>query len=286
MNKQSLDDEWKAWLKENIIRGCDSEELFAILLRNHFTVDSIRQEMGDKFPAYSKLLEPALQEEKSILNIDYRAIANVRLTRPDSGLNVFQVVSRKVQLYMLEDFMSGEECDKIADIAAHHLRPSTTTTNVAGYRTSSTCDLGLLHDPFADSIEEKIARTLGIRTSYSETNQAQRYEVGQEFKQHTDYFQPGTGEYIKFADDDRGQRTWTFMVYLNDVPRGGGTHFPEINKVFMPKKGRAIIWNNLFPDGTPNYNTLHAGLPVEEGYKTIITKWFREKGEGPMFYDD
>lgn len=39
-------------------------------------------------------------------------------------------------------------------------------------------------------------------------------------------------------------------------------------------------------NGTTNYNVLHAGMPVEEGHKVIITKWFREHGPGPMFYPD
>ena len=76
------------------------------------------------------------------------------------------------------------------------------------------------------------------------------------------------------------------MVYLNDVPKGGGTKIFAIDKVIMPQKGRAIIWNNLHPDGSVNYDTLHAGLPVEDGEKFIITKWFRVKGRGPISYKD
>lgn len=41
----------------------------------------------------------------------------------------------------------------------------------------------------------------------------------------------------------------------------------------------------IYANGMPNYNVLHAGMPVE-GYKVIITKWFREHGSGPMFYPD
>jgi prolyl 4-hydroxylase len=47
--------------------------------------------------------------------------------------------------------------------------------------------------------------------------------------------------------------------------------------VLKPKKGTAVIWNNLGPDGAPNYNTLHAAMPVEEGHKAIVTKWFRQR---------
>ena len=285
MDKRRLDESWQGWLKENIERQCDPEELLGILLKNNFTIDSIKMYMGDKFPGHSELLGAAAEREKT--DIDYKAISEVRLTRPNSGLNVLQMVTNKLQLFILDDFMTEEECESIIRISGEHLRPSTVTTGDRdpGYRTSSTCDLGLLKDPFVQMIDEKISRALGIRLAYSEGNQAQRYEVGQEFKQHTDFFQPGTGEYSKYADH-RGQRTWTFMVYLNTVARGGGTKFFGIDKVLMPFRGRAVIWNNLYPDGTPNRDTMHAGLPIEEGHKVIITKWFREKGPGPMFYPE
>ena len=66
----------------------------------------------------------------------------------------------------------------------------------------------------------------------------------------------------------------------------GGTKFHKIGHTFQPKKGQAVLWNNLNPDRTPNAATLHSGEPVLAGHKVIITKWFRELGSGPMFYDD
>ena len=286
MGMKKLDGTWPAWLQENLDRKCDPEQLLGILLKNGFGAESIQQHMGTLFPSGSPLLK-GMGQAKDGPAIDYTAVSRPRLTRGDAGLNVLQMVSDKIQLYVLDGFMSAEECDRIVDISAQHLRPSTVTTGDRdkGYRTSSTSDLSLLNDPYVATIDEKIARTLGIRLPYSEGIQAQRYEAGQEFKQHTDYFQPGTGEYATFAGT-RGQRTWTFMVYLNDGMTGGGTKFFALDKIFTPKKGTAVVWNNLYPDGTPNHDTLHSGMPVEAGHKIIITKWFRDRGTGPMFYED
>ena len=47
----------------------------------------------------------------------------------------------------------------------------------------------------AVNIDEKICKTLGIRPEYSEGIQAQRYDVGQQFKAHSDYFEPDTNVY-------------------------------------------------------------------------------------------
>ena len=279
---RALDGTWPKWLRENIERKCNPEQLLGILLKNGFSEDSIKQHMGVAFPANSPLLSSAKPPPAA----DYMALSKLRITRGDSGLNAQQVVTDKLQLFVLDGFMSAEECKRIVKISSKHMRPSTVTTGDRdkGYRTSSTSDLGLLNDPDVMQLDEKIARTLGIPLSYSEGIQAQRYEVGQEFKQHTDFFAPNSAEYATYAGD-RGQRTWTFMVYLNEGMTGGGTKFFAIDKVFTPRLGTAVIWNNLLPDGRPNPQTLHSGLPVEKGHKIIITKWFRDRGRGPMFYE-
>lgn len=282
MSKQRLSQSWKNWLQENIARNCSPEDLLGKLLKNQFSIDSIREAMGEKFPANSQLLSNVPPDD-----IDYAAIAETHITRSDTGLQVQKFQTNKLQLYVIEDFMSKLECEKIVKISNSRLRPSTVTTGDKdkNYRTSSTSDLSLLDDPFVSDIDNKIARAVGIRPTYSEGLQAQKYEIGQEFKRHTDYFQLGTAEYEKYAGL-RGNRTWTFMVYLNNVAKGGGTTFFAVEKIFTPRTGTAIAWNNLNPDGTVNPDTLHSGLPVERGHKMIITKWFRELGNGPMFFDD
>ena len=282
MSTKRLDASWTAWLKENIDRGCNTEELLGILLRNAFDIDSIRAAMGSHYPLHSPLALAA--EHRAPDPIDHRALSHPRLTLPQSGAVRF--ATDKLQLYTLADFLTAAQCDAIVAIINRHLRPSTVTiaTTDRGYRTSRTCDLSLVGSPLVAELDERIARTLGIRAAYSEGIQAQRYDVGEEFKQHTDYFEPGTSEYAQYGGA-RGNRTWTFMVYLNDVEAGGGTRFVALDHAFMPVKGLAVAWNNLHPDGTVNPDTLHAGTPVLAGHKIIITKWFRERGSGPMLYE-
>ena len=65
------------------------------------------------------------------------------------------------------------------------------------------------------------------------------------------------------------------MVYLNAVERGGETCFKRLGRCFTPVKGMALAWNNLLADGTPNPFTLHQSMPVLEGNKWVIAKWFR-----------
>jgi prolyl 4-hydroxylase len=283
MNKLHLDTSWKSWLQENISRKCDPEELLGILLQNNFALESIEKSMGKSFPAHSPLIKKASKDPARSL---HQELAEVRLTQPDSKKLVQKVLTSKLQLYTIDHFLSGKECDAIVKLMRKHLRPSTITIASPDkyFRTSQTCDLSLFKNKTIAATDKKIAEALGIRLPYSEGIQAQHYDVGQEFKQHTDYFQPETDEYREHAGK-RGNRTWTFMIYLNDVEEGGETRFYEIDYTITPQKGRAVVWNNLHPDGSVNYDTLHAGLPIKKGHKDIITKWFREKGTGPMFFN-
>ena len=271
MEEKLLDARWHDWLRDNMKLGCDLLELMNTLRKAGYSDAAIAAGLDAVRPTGDAFADGAMQPPPLIR----RAPANLRrFDHPD------------VELYELENFLSRRECDKLLALIAHHLRPSTVSFDNGDryFRTSQTSHLSHLKSPVATSTDEKICRTLGIRPEYAEGIQAQRYDVGQQFKPHWDYFEPGTREFLRFAGT-RGNRTWTFMVYLNEGMEGGGTRFTELNHTFQPKTGLAVLWNNLKPDGTPNPLTKHSGEPVTGGHKVIITKWFRAIGEGPVFYE-
>jgi prolyl 4-hydroxylase len=282
MSGKRLDASWAGWLAENLRRGCNPEELLGLLLSNAFDIRSIKSAMGAHYPVHSPLALAA--EGRDPDPIDVETIAHPRLVLPGSGAVRFD--TELMQLYTIERFLDDATCDELCEVVDRNLRRSTVTlVSEPGYRSSRTSDLGLLDAPVVARVDLQIARMLGIRLAYSEVIQGQRYDVGEEFREHTDYFEPGTPEHREHAGA-RGNRTWTFMVYLNDVAAGGATRFLALDHDFVPVKGNAVVWNNLWPDGTVNPNTLHAGMPVTTGHKVIITKWFRERGTGPMAFDD
>jgi len=121
---------------------------------------------------------------------------------------------------------------------------------------------------------------MGIPTEQGETIQGQRYAVGQQFKQHHDFFftdQP----YWQTEKDMGGQRTWTAMIFLNQPEAGGETYFEKAGIKVAPRTGTLLTWYNLDQRGEPNLNSLHEGRPVAAGVKYIITKWYRERRWGP-----
>jgi len=188
--------------------------------------------------------------------------------------------NRDLTLFIQKDFLSAEECaGLIARIEADR-RPSTIAdANGDGYfRTSETCDLSRT-DPFVAAIDTKISAYAGIDPVHGEPIQGQRYAPGQEFKAHTDYFDPLGEDFARYCSV-AGNRTWTFMIYLNAPGAGGATRFTKVNKIIQPETGKLLAWNNRLPNGAPNPASIHHGMKVRAGAKYIITKWYRERPWG------
>lgn len=183
----------------------------------------------------------------------------------------------ELELYMLRDFLSGYECAGLIERIDANRRPSTIADDLGyeAFRTSETCDLDG-RDPFVAAIDAKLAAVSGLDPAHGEPLQGQRYAVGQEFKAHTDYFEPHGADYQTYCGRS-GNRTWTLMVYLNDVRDGGATRFVKVDKMMKPQRGRLLAWNNRLPDGGVNPWTLHHGMKVRAGTKYVITKWYRER---------
>ncbi len=186
----------------------------------------------------------------------------------------------KAEIFQCRDFAPPELRKALITLIDRDRRPSTIADSNGDdyFRTSETCDLQA-GEPAVELLETMLTELSGIDSAYGEPLQGQRYAVGQEFKAHTDYFTPGGPDWEKFCAV-AGQRTWTFMIYLNDVEAGGATRFKAVGKTFQPEAGKLVCWNNRRLDGRENPNTLHHGMKVRSGTKYVITKWYRERPWG------
>ncbi len=191
-----------------------------------------------------------------------------------------RVPDPRIEMFILRGFLDPATCAELIAIIDTRRRPSTIAdANGDDYfRTSETCDLD--HgDPLVSALDADLAEISGIDPVYGEPLQGQRYAEGQEFKAHTDYFEPDGADYARYCAI-AGQRSWTFMIYLNDVAAGGATRFKMIDKMVQPERGKLLIWNNRLPDGRVNPATLHHGMKVRKGTKYVITRWYRERPWG------
>jgi prolyl 4-hydroxylase len=213
-------------------------------------------------------------------------LAQVPAQLPDSGgpaerlsrtNGVQRVPARALELFVVRDFLSPQACAALMERIDEGRRPSEISDDlgIANFRTSETCDLDS-GDPVVAGVERAIAELLGLDPGASEPLQGQRYAPGQEFKPHTDTFEPGGYDHLVHTAAT-GQRTWTTMIYLNAPEDGGATRFKTIGKTIRPETGKLVVWNNLLPDGRPNPATLHQGMKVRRGTKYVLTKWFRER---------
>ncbi len=191
------------------------------------------------------------------------------------------VLSWKPRIFYFHNFLSDSECEHLKVLAAPYLERSTVVGDtlengvIDNRRTSQTMFLPSdLHDPIVKNIETRISRITLIPLENCESIQVVYYDKGGEYQPHYDYFDPNTQGGM--ANIMRGgQRVATFLMYLNDVEKGGQTIFPKINLAVTPKRGDAILFFDCLPDGRTDPLTFHGGSPVLEGEKWIATKWFR-----------
>jgi prolyl 4-hydroxylase len=182
-----------------------------------------------------------------------------------------------IQLYVGEGFLDPDSCQRMCSQIDDGSYPSPLydKENWEDVRTSYSCNLNA-YDPLILDIDTRIASLLGIEKVHGEPLQGQRYQEGQQFREHADFFyidEPYWAEY----EPHGGQRTWTAMIYLNEPAAGGATRFKLLDFQVEPRLGRILVWNNMALDGSPNPWTLHEGTAVEAGTKYIVTKWYRER---------
>lgn len=190
---------------------------------------------------------------------------------------VQKVPNRALTLFIQRDFLTADECAGLIALIDANRRPSTIAdaNGDGAFRTSETCDLDNAH-PLVAEVDRRLADFAGIDPTHGEPIQGQRYSAGQEFKAHTDFFDPKGEDFERYCSM-AGNRTWTLMVYLNQPAAGGATRFLEIGKTVQPEAGKLLAWNNRLDPGKYNAASLHHGMKVRSGVKHVITKWYRER---------
>ncbi len=214
---------------------------------------------------------------------DKAALARVGVSvraRLEADPAIHRVPVERAEIFVAGDFLSADECAHLMAMIDRVAQPSRTYDPESGaqYRTSYSGDVDP-GDTFVRMIERRICDLLGIDQSWGETIQGQRYQPGQEFYAHYDWFDTNSA-YWPAEVERGGQRSWTAMVYLNDMPEGGATSFVDIGTSVQPQAGALLVWNNMLAGGSPNPHVRHAALPVVHGVKYVITKWFRTRRWG------
>ncbi len=202
---------------------------------------------------------------------------------PIKKLEGFEKVAISPLVYICPHFLSDEECDHLIEIARSSLKrtevidPHSPHSKTSTGRTSLGTFLPFItKDQVVINIRARIAKITEIPLERAERMQILYYDIGGEFVPHYDYFDLATiGGLVNY--NRGGQRIATFIVYLNTPEKGGETFFLEADLKIVPEKGKALLFYNLREEGWTDPMSLHAGLPVLEGEKWLMTQWLREK---------
>ncbi|CAN1307159.1 Probable prolyl 4-hydroxylase 4 [Linum perenne] len=141
-------------------------------------------------------------------------------------------VSWKPRAFVYQGFLTDLECDHLISLAKSELKRSAVADNLSGQsqlsevRTSSGMFIRKGKDPIVDGIEEKIAAWTFLPKENGEDIQVLRYEEGQKYEPHYDYFV----DKVNIARG--GHRVATVLMYLTDVKKGGETVFPSAEVSF------------------------------------------------------
>ncbi|GAB1603052.1 uncharacterized protein LOC115215919 [Argonauta hians] len=118
---------------------------------------------------------------------------------------------------------------------------------------------------FSEIFEKRIEQAMGLRPENGGKFQITSYPSGIGYKKHTDC-QPGS--------DDKRDKMATVLVYLETVTEGGEIRFPELGIWVRPRKGRALVWNNMNKKGQCEDLSQHLADPVKTGSKYILQRWY------------
>lgn len=181
----------------------------------------------------------------------------------------------KPMIQEIEDQLTQEDCQGIIDSVKDKMKVAGVLGSTENnYRIA---EQAWIHEnnPLTLKIKNIVLHKTNLPVENQEAIHIVRYGVGGQYKPHHDFFHPNTS-YYENATKNGGQRKYSCLFYLNDNFKGGETEFPKQDLMVKPKTGKLLMWDNLKKDGSPNHDTLHAGLPVTEGEKWICIVWVRE----------
>ncbi|MGQ2989559.1 MAG: 2OG-Fe(II) oxygenase [Brevundimonas sp.] len=192
-----------------------------------------------------------------------------------------RLVSERPHVLLCDGFVSPAVCDWLMDRARPHLAPArvydldTGEGRIEEIRSNTAHAFDLSQtDMVLVLLRERIARLAGLPVAGFEASQVLRYTPGQQFDWHVDFLDPATPGH---RDDlaRRGQRIATCLVWLDDDHDGGETAFSAPDLKLRGRKGDAILWANVTPDGRADPLSRHAGLPPTRGEKWVLSQWMR-----------
>jgi prolyl 4-hydroxylase len=280
-----LSSELKDWITHNLNRGCAPSALIESMVGQNFDTQIARGLVNAFVTARAEGMPPlegsvTLQAPKP----EYRYETPhppPAMRASDRDVRVLLRLERPV-IALLEDVLSADECDALIAMARPRLRPSTVVDpqtgadTIAQYRNSEGMFFRPAENELIAVLDGRISELMNRPVEQGEGLQVLRYGPGGHTAPHFDFLIPSNPSNVASINRS-GQRVATLMVYLNDVPGGGGTVFPEVGLSVSPRRGNAVYFEYANSLQQVDSRSLHVGAPVIEGEKWVVTKWMRSR---------
>jgi len=217
-------------------------------------------------------LRPLIYKDGQSLDLPISAWNDYEYMNGEKLVQYYEVQgAEKIGLVYFQNFMTSEEvddaislCDKRNGWTKSPSRDESDgpSTSLKRTRTSYSCPLiwPLLYLPkmdilresgkltkniedeitFSWRLQQRVSHLLNSEETFIEPLQIVRYESGQFYRKHHDH-----GAYYGVKTEKRPQ---TLLVFLSSMPEGDGgghTAFPDLGFKILPRKGDAILWNNV-----------------------------------------
>jgi prolyl 4-hydroxylase len=171
-------------------------------------------------------------------------------------------------------FLTPDECRYLIALATPRLQASQVVDPRSGrlihdpVRTARSAAFPLVfEDPVLHAINRRLAAATGTAWEQGEPAQVLCYRPGEEYKLHSDALPGGVPN----------QRAATVLVALNEAYDGGETRFPAIDWAWRGRSGEALVFHNVDEAGAIEPAARHAGCPVRQGTKFLLSRWIRER---------
>ena len=193
-----------------------------------------------------------------------------------------KLIRESPRIQVIENFLSRAACGWLIAQVRDRLERATIYDKATGgstedfRRTNTQCDLDIeTGGALTFVIRARISSLAGRQDAAMEVPKVLHYSPGETFAEHFDYLNPAEPAFARELAT-RGQRTDTFLIYLNADFTGGETHFPELGISHAGATGDALWFSNVNAEGQPDEATRHAGLPPSTGEKWLFSQWIRE----------
>ena len=212
--------------------------------------------------------------------------ANRHEPSPPPMARTWEWASSRPRVGICRDFATREECahlvfkmsQSLRDAGEYRRSGSANDDAEVLYFDGSGSSVGAMQsDSVVRTLDRRVAAMTGWPVESLEPGSVVRYQPGEQYRPHVDFFSPEQiSRNLAEGRDFGGQRIATFLLYLRAPDAGGETVYERTGHAVRGEPGMAVLHYNVTDDGAGDEASLHSGKPVERGEKWLWRSTLRE----------